>query len=275
MKKQNHTLLTTAALFLVLSLASALYAAPIPEPILPLHEAGEYVQRIEELRKKLNEKDGCNIFSSMADKITDEIEKKQSKRSKERKKGPCTVSTRAEFAALEWVYYINIFLTPTTPAEIWEGHWDQYYGQIVTVLGKLPVMSDEFLAAQKIDVKKMRHNRAMYQAILLKKLRGFYEVFVYENLGMEARWLERGIENTKIFRRRIVEGRNYTDEELRLSQDRFVDFKNARGRVSRVASASIDRMKLLDESFFWFLATLSGSAGGRRRSVSRRGSRAS
>ena len=251
MKKRTPNLLITATLLLALALARTLHAVPIPEPILPLREAGEYVQRIEELRKKLNEKDGCNTFSDMSSTITDEIDKKRYERSKDR--SHLAVLTRSEFAALEWVYYLSIFLTPTTPAEVWEGHWDRYYGQTATVLGCLPVMSDEFLEAQKIDANKLRHNRALYQAILLKKLRGFYEAFEDENLGMKARGLKLWLEDLKTFKQVYVESREFTEEERKQRQDSSFVFRYNGDLIRRVTFFSTNDMKRLEDSFFFHL----------------------
>ncbi|MDR0535149.1 MAG: hypothetical protein LBG65_02150 [Puniceicoccales bacterium] len=259
MKKQIPIFLSSLLVFFAFVSIAALHGAVIPEPILPLREAGEYVPRIEELRNALKEDDMGESFSRKLHRLFAEISEKRRARLKDGR-SRLFVSTRSEFVALEWACYQTLFLPFPDPNRLWEWAWNakfiHFFGDSAFASDRLSAESAEFLAREKIDPRKLHHLRATYRALFLKRMRQVSEEFAEEKLAVDIgiRRLERA--NSR-FRNNIEKNLNpktKTKEEVSDWKREEASLWNAKCRIDNFAlHSSKDRVESEEDDFFYYL----------------------
>jgi hypothetical protein len=259
MKKQIQFFLSSSLVFFLFVSIAALHGAVIPEPILPLREAGEYVPRIEELRNALKEDDAGESFSRKLHRLFAKISEKRRVRLKDGR-SRLFVSTRSEFVALEWACYQALFLPFPDPNRLWEYAWNgkavDFFDVSAFASGRLSAESAEFLAREKIDPRKLHHLRATYRALFLKRMRQASEEFAEEEFAVDIGIRELEVINAR-FRNNIEKNLNIhkkTKKDMEDERKEKVFLWNAKCWIGNLAHYASNRhVESEEDDFFYYL----------------------
>jgi hypothetical protein len=220
-----------------------------PEPILPLKEAGQYAPKLEKLRTALSEKK-IKEFTAILSEIGREINEKQEDRGVSKKD-----ATKEEFVANEWRYYF-VCRVPLPPAnEIWEKFETPLSNRAYDTITQLSANPYTAISNFELDKKRLCQIRAVYLAILLRRLCDRKKEVDDEVLGIKVRYAEH--EN----KRRVATWDAFVRNRFETEEYRFhrtvSEFKFNRGRKTiEYAKISLKmQIKSSEKIFLRFLFT--------------------